>query len=442
MADAFTNALKEQFATCISLPPMEYRAELDANGYRFSAIAVISMTVRHNYLTSMFEEMLITVVMKPSHYSQAILHGHENLKMDVIQKAYSGFGKPSVKKYHAVLVSHRDEVLEGNKTNIGEAGAQDQTTFSVVTFQLLSVPMYNLRLREVGGIFENTTSANVIKALLCSMRLSDDYSNSESISKINVDSVASGRIYGTIKIPEGTPLLGMVDYLQYHYGVFPTGIGLFLKDQTWYLFSPFGIQKHEQDVKRLIVFNAPPGLYRSVERNFRVDGKTTTIIATGPTIHSKRSDAEALNEGTAIRMGTLRVVDGGISPTDQKADPKTRPGNYMHEYRSGEYNNPYNNTVTSKTRFTDNPLHESSKLAARGGQLVKVIWENGFTDPLVPGMPVTFLYGQNGSLQQMKGTLVDVEFHSNIPLGGFVEPKHQGTVSLTLFLKYTKNTLE
>ena len=435
--DGFELVLRQQIEECTGLTDSRFDAEISIGTYVINAMAVVSFTQRHLFMENMFEECMLTVAMQPSEYSEGVLVGHEDITIKLTESPYDG-GKPFTKRYRAVLVDVKNEHMEANTSTITDTGLQDSMSISIITFQLMPEASYDLRLREVGGgetIFVNRTAHDVLRYFLVKMRLYDRFSKSESVATVNIDELKSDRTYREIKIPEGTSYLAIPDYLQDNYGIFPQGMGCYLKGQSWYVFAPYGLSKASADVDRLIVFNAPSSRNRSLERNFKVEGKAITVIATGNSEHIKKSDADALNGGTGVRYASLRSIDGSVSSADPTADPVRTPQDYMTEYRSSNYASPYNKTVTAKERFTDNPLKAASELAGRGGDLITVTWENGMLDPLKPGMPVKFYYGKQGKVETRQGTLINAERLSTIPLSGIIEPRHQSMVRLTLWLK-------
>lgn len=435
--DGFDLVLRQQIEECTGLPQSRFDAEISIGSYVINPMAVVAFTQRQAYMENMFEECMLSVAIQPSEYSEGVLVGHEDITVKLIERPYEG-GTPHVKMFRAVLVGIKDEQMEANRADISETGLQDAMSISIITFQLISEAAYDLRLREVAGgqtIFANATAHDVLRYFLVKTRLYDRYSNKESVATINIDELKSDRVYREIKLPEGHPYLGIADYLQDNYGIFPQGMGCFLKGQAWYVFAPYGLSKASADVRRLVLFNAPSARNRSLERNFKVEGNTITVIATGMSKHTKTSDAEALNGGTGVRYASLSAIDGAVSTADPATDPLRTPQDYMTEYRSSNYASPYNKTTTAKERFTDNPLKAASELAARGGDLITVTWENGVLDPLVPGMPVKFYYGKAGKVELREGTLINAERLSTIPLSGIIEPRHQSMVQLTLWLK-------
>lgn len=436
LMDAFDYLIKQQISECIGLPHMSLSAEISIGYYRINAIAIVSLTQRHHYLTDMFEDVMVTLAVQVSEYKEAILVGKEDITIKLTEKPYGG-GKGYTKEYNAILVGARDEQIESNRADISQTNLQDNMSMSIITFQLLTSAAADIRLREVGvggTTFINQTAPNVLRHFLANTTLVDNFALTEVVGKINVDSIASTQVYSSITIPEGTNYLALPSYLQDRYGVFPQGLGCYLKDQSWYVFAPYGLSKKDLDVHRLIIINAPSSKYRSIERNFKIEGRAVTIITTGESKHRSDSNADALNGGTGVRYGDMRTL---MAPSSTKGvtDSIRAPEEYITEYRASNYHGSYQKTVTAKERFTDNPLLQASILAARGGDVVTVQWENGSLDPLVPGMPVVFYYGVAGKIEKIDGTLIQAERLSSIPLGGIIEPKHQSTVQLTLWLK-------
>lgn len=433
--DVFKSVLDRQIARAVSLPTFSYEAEIGAMGRRFKAIAVTSLTERHLYIDNLFEDNLITVAMEPSQYTEMILIGHESLSLKLLQRPYSGMGEVYERTFHAVIVSHQDAKRDGNITDVTGVNALDLTSLSIITFQLITSASFDLRLRELGAIYPNATAVDVLRHYLASVRLEDRLSQKSYVSAVNVEPGASDRVFKSIKIPEGTRFMAFPDYLQKNYGVYGQGLGCFLRGQRWYVFSPFNVVKRDTDTRRLVVFNAPPGSYRELPNNFHLIGNTVTVIATGETKHRRYSDEDALNGGTGVRFASMDSIQGKGSTDNPDEDPTRTPEEYITEYRGVNYNNGNQNTVTVGGRLTDNPLDLASRMAARGGEVVDVMWLHGSLMPLRPGMPVTFYYGDNGQVKNKTGTLITAECMSSIPAGGFVEPEHRTTVRLVLFLK-------
>ena len=430
MAIQFDAMLSQYLAQVEGLPDLDYRAILSVGSHQIEALRVIAKTERENYLNSMFEEILISLVFEPSAYTEIILHGHEDMSLTLITKSY-GTNLSKKRTYRAVLVETRNVKLEGNVQSVDEVQLADKQSLSVVNFQLIDPAAYNLRLQEVGGIFKNANTMTTLKYFLSKIRLVDDFAKQSSVAAITADSTYQAKAFQQLVIPDGTKLQALPDLLQRRYGVFNQGIGCFLKNRCWYIFAPYSIAKATADVDKLVLLNVPPSKYRNLERNFVTKGRTYTILCTGETRHQKRSDTDALNLGTGVRYADSTQLLSGM--TDKSSSPKLTPKGYMTEYRSSNYKNDYDHTPMAG--MIANPAWYASQLAARGGEIMTVTWERGTTDILTPGMPVQFITPYNDGIKQLSGTLIGVEAFSQVPLGGMVETRHTTQVVLTLFLK-------
>lgn len=425
--DALINAHLSQV---VGLPDLEYKAVIAVGKYQFEAMRVIMITEKQNYLEHMFEETMITVTMQANEYLMAVNHGHEDMMLTLIKKGWES-NLTSKRTYRAILVNQRDQRLEGNMQEVNDLMEADKKSIATVTMQLLDPAAYNLRLKEIGGIFRNADTMSVLKYCLASARLYDVMSKSNAVASISADDEYQTCTFKAVVIPEGMKLLQLPDFLHNTYGVFNQGMGCYLKNRCWYIFAPFNVLKYQKNVDKLVLINVPPTKYRSLAANFKLEGKTTTILCTGETRHIKQTSKEALNQGTGVRY-----IDTGQLMTkmsSKEGAPKLKPKEYVTEYRSSNYQNV--NNLAPTIGYEENPAKQASYLAARGGDFVTVVWERGTMDVLIPGMPVKFMTDDVNGVRTLYGTLLSAEMLSNVPQGGMVETRHTVTIKMTLFLK-------
>ena len=425
--DALINAHLSQV---VGLPDVEYTAVIAIGTYQFEALRVIMLTEKQNYVEDMFEEIMITVAMTSNQYLKAVNMGHEDMSLTLITKGWET-NLTSKRTYRAILVNQRDERLEGNMQEVHSLDEADNKSLAVVTLQLIDPAAYNLRLKEIGGIFRNCDTMSVLKYCLASARLYDVFSKSNAIASISADDTYQTATFKSVVIPEGTKILQLPDFLHNTYGVFNQGMGCYLKNRCWYIFAPYNVLKFEKNVDKLVLINVPPTKYRSLAANFKLEGKTTTILCTGETRHMKQTSSEALNLGTGVKYADTAQLMTKMSNKD--GSPKLRPKEYITEYRSSNYMNA--NNLAPMIGYEDNPAKQASYLAARGGDYVTLTWERGTMDVLVPGMPVKFITDDTNGVRVLYGTLLAAEKLSNAPQGGMVETRHTVTIKLVVFLK-------
>lgn len=434
MANKLELVLQDALSKAVGLPDQRYTLVINYRGFQMRSLSVVSYRHCENYLDSIFDAIIVDAVFSIKDYSGIMMSGHEDITAILESNGYDG-GCAKRSKYRAILLNSDDQRTEGNSDLANSLDVADSQSFATASFQLIDTAAYDIRMRQVGGIFKNTTAANVLKYILSKNMLKGQYSNQENITSINFDNNVYPKVYDTIVIPEGTKLVSVGDYLHNRYGVFTAGFGIYLKSRKWYVYSPYNVVKSKQSVEKIIFINAPVNKYGGSERNYFVDNKTITIIGTGETKMLKTADDAALNEGTGTRFADASQLMefGALDPTDQK--PKMHPKDYMTEYKGVKYNNPFNNTQMVEGRFSSNAAVQSSKMASLAGTIVNSVWENGTMDVFTPGMPVEFIYSKDGNVLKHPGTLLKAELVSQVPANGMVEPRHKNMVALSIFLK-------
>lgn len=430
----FEAVLSNFFSTAKSMPDMNYEIHIHVGDMSAKAVAVVEYRVVEDYVANIFEAIVTSALFTVFDYSALMMAGHEDMYATVISRPYDG-GKAFRTKYRAILLNSGDQRVEGNTDLVNNIGKLDQQSFATATFQLISPAAYDIRMRGAGGVFKDTDATSVLKYILSQNMLADSYSKEEAIQSITFDAHPFPTRYSRIVVPDGTELTKLGDYLQDHYGVYGTGFGIFLKDRSWYVYSPYNYDKGKESIDKLIIFNAPPNKYSGIPENILIEGNTVKIAASGDTSMIKTSDTNALNSGTGRRFAdsTMLMEYDSNDPANEK--PKLEPHRYMTEYTGVEYKNQFKNTKMVDGRFSSNPAKVSSEMAASAGIIVTTVWQNGIMDCLIPGMPVEFIYGVDMDVVTLKGTLLRAEMHSHIPTGGIVEPRHRNSIALSIFLK-------
>lgn len=414
-------------------PDYEYTAIIKASGIRIPVMAVVSITYRQDYVQDLFPDNAITVAVTPSSYNDIMSKASDRLELSLTKKPFLGT-VTSTTDYVAIIEGKSDARIEGNDAETQGANQLDNGNIRLVTLQLMDKPAYDMRLRSFGGIWRDNTAHGILKFILGSIDLSSNYSSDDTVGSINSSGLPYDRVYKQIKIPEGTPLLAIPDYLQDTYGVYNSGLGIFFKDKNWYLFPPWAVSRQSGLDKTLTIINAPSNRYSGLDRNYFERGKTLTVIATGETKFQSQTDSNNLNLGTAVRFADAEKLLDGVTSEDPSADPVVNASEYITEYSHSDYKGKLQNVVTAKERFISNPAIAASEMARRGGNIVSVIWHAGDIQLLRPGMPVLYFYRATNEVKELKGTLISAMTHSTVD-GSLAETKHKSYVTMQVFLK-------
>lgn len=425
--------IEDNLKTMRAAPVLEYEAVLSIGSYQIKMMHVMALSSREDYVRGQYEERMITVTMLPSQYAKLMLYGHADMTMKVTTVTPASQSR-SAKTYRAIPATLRDPTMENNSSQ-RVVQDQDATTVSVAHFQLMDPAAYDIRLRQVGANFLKTKTIDVIKLIFGKTKLSDKYNQSEAVGALQIDTDAVATIPSVVVIPDGTNLITLPQFLQKEYGVYSQGIACFLKNRCWYVFAPYSRKKSTYDVRRLVVINVPGDRYRKLNASYKVDGKTVTVMATGQSLHTDNTDADAMIGGTGTRQTDVTKLIHAPGAVDGTSLPKMNPQQYMREYQGYEYNKAYVNAPMADKPHTANTAVQASALAARNGCYMEVVWERGVSEVLLPGMPVQFLTQDGTKIKQMEGTLVGAEMLSTLQTPGLVDPSHQAQIKLTMFLR-------
>lgn len=428
------NILKEALRKAKSFPDMRYTLHLTVGDLQFKSVAVVSYRHTEDYVNNIFDAIIVEALFTSSQFAGVMMYGHENMKATLEAEPYDG-GKSITTHYRAILLNNVDQRVEGNTDLLNSMDKIESQSFATASIQLYPVAAYDMRMRQVGGIFKRSTASDILKYVISKNMLHSSYSNEASVSSITFDDDVFPKQYSQLVIPDGTKLTMVGDYLHEHYGIFNNGFGMYLKNRCWYVYAPYNVDKFKRPVDRLVIMNAPANKYRNIEENFFIEGSTVTVIATGETSMLKTSDRDALNHGTGVRFADSgNLMDHSTSDAVNEK-PKVLPQDYVTEYTGVNYKNSMKNTPMIDGRFSANPAIQSSKMAASAGTIIQTKWENGNLDLVKPGMAVEFWYGKDDRAYNMRGTVLKADLVSTIPTGGFIEPRHRNVVVFSIFLK-------
>lgn len=425
--------IQENLALMVPTPDFKFEAVIAVGSYQIKAMAVYLNSIREDYVSANYEERITTLALLPSDYNKIVMYGHSDITIKMTTIVVNGKERIS-KIYRAVLLNLRDPSLENNNADRAMVSQQDAHSVSMISFQLFDPASYELRMAYYDTISPNKCTGDVLKAALAKTRLVDKYNKQDSVGQIQMDDgyLPTKR---SIIIPPGTRLLDLGRYLQKEYGVYSQGLGMFLKNRTWFVFPPFTRLKENTDGWKLVIINAPANRYRKLDRTYYISGKTVTLILTGEVKHTDTTDHDALIEGTGVRYADPAKLLSKPGSVDGTTALKQNPKERMTEYNAMAYKSKFSNAKFLDNPFTANGATSSSDLAARGGSYIEGTWERSIPEFLLPGMPVVFITQDGTSIRKMPGTLVGVETLTSSPHGGLIEQTHSTMSKLTMYLR-------
>lgn len=423
----------ENIKTMREIPQKQWEIVLNIGNARITSKMVSSKDVTENYMNDAFSSIMVTAVFKPSELTNYIMPGANRLEATLICKDIYGKVRNTY-KYRAILANNSDPKLANNDNRSSDIRELDRITMVPVTLQLIDHATFDLRIAQTGEVFNDTIPIEALISLLSEHKLVDDYGLENAVAGFDITE-GYHKNPKTIVVRDGTYIRSLARNIHNSVGIYNQGCACFMKERVWYIFPPYGVCSEGELTKnhRLVIINAPPNRHSSTKRNFRQDGTTTTIIASGHTEHINNSDADSLNGATGTMYGKSSKLLGGTSNVDKGVVSGVE--NYLVEYDTGNYNAKERNIVVPNEAFISNESYMSSLLAAKAGDIVDIVWEHGDINKLKPGAAVTFITQDEKRIRTLYGTLVAAQSLSSIPEKGVVETIHQENVSMKLFLK-------
>lgn len=428
MEGSYKSIIGKHFNRSTGRPKITYRATVFVDGLAATCLKVHSYTEVGNFVEDCFTTHYLTVALNTSEYRTLVSRGHGNIYVK-LTRIVNGRATPPV-TLAGIVHTEGDPNVEAASTKLGLG---DASSLSIITMELYTIPAWNLRVYQFGGTWSEIQPLDLIRSVLAKNRLDDVLSEREAIASIDYAKEPQ-KTYRTINVPDGTPLLGLFDYVQNHYGIYTYGLGAYLYKQTWHLFRPWDEKTFQTAPDRLIIYNIPEEQMAVPDKNYVVDGETISILATGKVNHSDERDITALNQGTGFRVGSVRALELRSNSLTDNDVSETTPDAYVSQSNPNPHRSGLVNAPVLTERFKDDTKAISSQFMKTRGSVVKLRWENSLPGVLKPGMGVKFHYPVNNKIVIRHGTLIGEVYHDTVEHGTLAADGHQGTTELTVWL--------
>lgn len=417
--------------------PAAYRLEgfIVANGVMFEALKVISEDGMRQFENGFSDEILLTLQFNVATFERYLWPNRQKLK--AVLKA-SPIGESSnqdlisapilERKYDAILVETRDTNLQGLPNYDPQMGLGDYQ------FQLVNPAVQQFRLMTGGSNFHQQKPADVVKGLLTylskQIKVTDDY----AIKGVEMWPADNAEVSKHVIVPATTPAPNIPGYIQkYAGGVYNHGIGFYLHRNVWYVYPLYDHTRYERAPLTLDLFIVPHNRSTGLNRTFQFKDGRLQVAITGDVRHKDSTDIQHLTSGNGVRfMKATETFNNFATVKGNRAytDPSKTTAQFLINKRKGEYQA----LKLSSNPITDNVAHEMSKLAARSGHVVLLIWENSRPDLLIPGMPVKIYYGVESGYETLVGTLLTVSYVTMLDTPGVTGERYRTTSSLYVFV--------
>lgn len=407
-----------------------YEAHITTENEDIDVMKVISMDWIRDYRNACADEVLIQFAMPSGTYLKRVIPFKENLKMTVVKTPIGA--RPAddpriitTQEFRAFLVNHNQSDMLGANPQTASEEAANLTGMEIVTFQLQDLPYEQQRSEMVGGIFRDTTPYDLLISLL--FKSIQELDTDVPSAVLGVTSVEPNNKVkrSHILIPHGVPLTELAHLLQtQHGGVYSTGCGCYLQRGYWYVWPLYDNTRFDTAEKTTTFIILPDPRFKGTEKTYRATERHLTAVITGGVSMVDASEGSLLNDGNAVRFADSNaMMESFVEKDGNKAVAKRNLNN--NEYVGVKRRTDSNMSRVQPGLSKSNVYQESSKLAARSGAFIRMVWENSDPDWLTPDMQCEVGFTVEGAPVFINGIVVHVHAYSALAGTGLHQSAHQ-----------------
>lgn len=372
----------------------------------YKSLGVDAFSEYGDFVSARTTDYNIKARFTPDVYINKILPFKDNLKCQVISA--TGIDQ-IVKEFIPIPTVTYDVRAEGNNSNHANIEGASQITIQGYQFQLLEVPFSKLKDIERSRSFLMANVQDVISYVIDEEMKTVELDNKDKykglVMEVPVDNTVS---YRQILIPEGIRLINIPVYLQEseHYGVYSKGLGCYYKQNRWWIYSLYDLNKYDTHPRPIEITRLPRDKAPTLQKTFFFNENGLNIVSTGENEHIASSDINKQNTGVGNRIKDPKLISGEQGSYYNNGRAVRTRVDSLTEYQtsqrgSGEEYVPLSDTPSSNT------FKYASANSANDGALLTIEWHNSDTGYLEPGAPVRYQFmGDSERMETRKGVLL------------------------------------
>lgn len=414
-------------------------------------LRLLSIDTLADFEKGFADEIVVEAMFVRSDYDQYMFPNRDVLQMTIVRTPIGTVTdrvdtgqSPQARLFKATLVNPVNQTIDQGSGGYSGSEQYSNMTMLPLQFQLVELPVEQLMMMTVGGIYRKTTPAAVLKSALTQFSQTlQGLDNASSVVGVDMypvpvpDGQKAPKVREHIVIPHGTRLVCLADHIQEKEGgIYDTGIGAYYRQPNWYVYPPYDVTRFQKSLRTLTVLIVKSAEMPGMDCTYRVDGSAVTIVANGNIKHVDPVDHAAVNQGSGVRFAKAQSLLDGF--TDGTSAGVAKAQDVMTGFITSARESLKNYVPFSGNRITDNAPHELSKLAARQGQRVQLNWQRADATLIEPYMPVRLLYETGGLLYEFSGTVLNTQAQVHPDQPGMTNARYYQDVGMTLFVAVTK----
>lgn len=403
------------------------------DGQIIDVLKVVAYDERDDYKQGFGGEIVITVSMILSDYMNKLYPSRNKLTCAITR--YIKVKDEGVIQSRGVTTEYSVVPMDNTDLDASSVVAFDSTMeITQVSFQLIPLPLNQLSMETVSGIFYQEKALDILKVLLgnATKKYTKDLEHA-FIGVTAQESPKEVRVKPQIII-KPIPILELPAYLQkFCGGIYNHDIGCFYKYRLWYVFPLYDTTRYERTKRVLDIAVLPPKETVGYDKTYNVINERVMVLITADFQEMDTRDIQRINQGNGVRfINATQHFESSATEKDNKtvANVTDNVAQFIvGERETGEQVAPF-----SDVWATDNVSREISKLSARAGTFVTMLWKYANPEVLYPGMPVKVLYPKNGEIIERTGTLLQTQTFGRTLQAEMTAKKLAYEIALLVFL--------
>jgi hypothetical protein len=416
--------------------------EVVANGVTYTSSKVVSIDLERQYDKNYSDKVMVIATFPKGTYQHLIVPFKDNLLCTLkgtpigATSTQPDLSVPlPVQQMRGTLVDNASEIMEGNDPNVQDVTSANMIGVQYARIQLVDLTLEQVRMKGVGGIYRQTTPANVLKTVMVTslkdLKLGAD-ATPAGVDMVDPDNTTAR---DHVVIPHTTSFLDLPDNIHNNCGgVYSTGFGFYLQNAMWYVYPSYNIKRFDTAKKTITFINLPKNRFPESERTYRTTPNQTIVLVTGDTKSTDNTEGTILNKGNGVRYTDANtIVNGGFGTAQNNVFQVQRAKNNS-EFNVEPRSTGLNNIPVSPDRATANGYTQMSKMALTGGRHMQITWENSNPALITPGMPCKYVYTVNDQTLEAEGVVLGSHTFITMQGKGLADSRHLSKTVVTLFI--------
>lgn len=421
-----------------------YEARLRVGSEYIDAIKVIQRDTVEAFSSTSGPGIVLTAVFGAGQYAKQIYPNRRDLEMTVFRshpgKVLSALlyedQADQRDTYRAVLMSEGNPMVDNEKIAAISQDTLDISDVVEVSFQLFIRSQDDIRKRTISRSYRHTTTGNLLNTLLNTVIESVEYEGEDKVTGVEMVPPDSETVHEQIVIPDWVQVLDLPGYLQEHaQGIYNSGIGSYIRGDTWYIFPLYNTKRVEQSERMLDITMVPENQLPGVIRTSRVVGDMTMILVTGPRQVLENSTKEQEEKGTGARFAEAKGFMDRFTSMGEEGKVIVDRTTTVNEFVSETRDPGQTFAKISANPISSNTLKVSSELAKRAGSYFSCIWEWADPSRIYPGMLARVKYLDGDTVRSFEGSLHSCYVSDQLYGKGMAENRYMTLIHMTFFVE-------